>query len=184
MESLVRQGGNGADELLPDVSLGSLLRRAAQYRRHHMWPQLAAAAAVGLIVGGGAAVAAGRAMMTPPGQRATAALQAGSIARGTNPQTDASAIVRYVAEPWGIELYIQVSGIPTGTNCAFEVVDAAGQASVAASWIVVGGHQDDWYSASSSEPASGVRGFAVTAGATTLVRVSVPESPTLTGGPR
>jgi hypothetical protein len=183
MESLVRQDGNGADELLPDASLGSLLSRAAEYRRHHMWPQLAAAAAVGLIVGGGA-VAAGRAMMTAPRQQATAAVQAGSTVRGTNPQTNASAIVRYVAEPWGIELYIHVSGIPAGTNCAFKVVDADGDASVAGSWIVVGGHQDAWYSASSSEPASSVRGFAVTAGATTLVRVSVPAVPNLTGGLR
>ncbi len=180
-EDLIPSAGTGsADELRIDASLGSLLRRAADYRRHRRWPRLAAAAAAGLLAGGGA-VAAGRAMMTAPGQHPAATVQAVSTARGTNPQTRASAIVRYVAEPWGVELYIRVSGIPAGTKCAFQVVGTDGQASAAGSWIVVSGHQNTWYSASASVRASGIGGFAVTAGATTLVRVNVPAAPTITG---
>jgi Putative zinc-finger len=180
-EGLVGPEGNGsADELRIDASLGSLLRRAADYRRHGRWPWLAAAAAAGLLAGAGA-VAAGRAMMTAPAQHPAAIAQAVSTARGTNPQTKASAIVRYVAEPWGVELYIQVSGVPVGTKCTFQVDGTNGQASAAGSWVVVSGQENTWYSASSSVWASGIRGFAVTAGATTLVRVNIPEAPTITG---
>jgi hypothetical protein len=181
VEHLVGSASSAStDELQIDANLGSLLRRAADYRRHNRWPWLAVAAAAGLFVGGGA-VAAGRAMMTTPAQHPAATAQAVSTARGTNAQTRASAIVRYAAEPWGVELYIQVSGVPVGTKCEFQVVDADGQESAAGSWVVVNGQQNTWYSESSSVWASSIRGFAVTAGATTLVRVTIPAAPTITG---
>ena len=85
----------------------------------------------------------------------------------------------------GVELHVQVTGIATGTRCAFEVTDSSGHESAAGSWTVAGGYENAWYPASSSVPASAVRGFVVTAGAQPLVDIQVPVTqPILMKGPR
>jgi hypothetical protein len=161
------------DEPPSDQGLGRLLDRAARLRKHRAWRWLAAAAAVGLLVGGGT-VAASRAL-----HPATHAVTIGA----SNPATNASAVVRYVAEPWGLELYVHVTGVPAGTRCEFQVTNADGQRSAAGSWTVAAGHQGAWYPASSSVSLAAARSFVVTAGTRTLVTVSIPARPTQTGDP-
>lgn len=165
-----------------DHGLGRLLERAAGLRRHRAWPWLAAAAAVVVFTGGGAVV--GSLAMHPAVYHPAAAIHRGGVTvRGSNPATNASAVVRYVAEPWGLELYVQVTGVPAGTRCQFEVTNAGGQRSAAGSWTVAAGQPDAWYPASSSVALAVARSFVVTAGTRTLVTVSIPATPTPTGDP-
>jgi hypothetical protein len=186
VDSLVLAVG---DELPPD-RLGLLLDRAAGRRRLRTWHWLTAGVVVALLAGGGA-VAASR-MMHParydPADSAngsaahqSAVRNGGVTVRASNPATQASAVVKYVAEPWGIELLVQVTGVPVGTRCEFEVTNAAGQRSAAGSWTVAAGHQGAWYPASSSVSLLAARSFVVAAGTRALVTVSVPAAPTQTG---
>jgi hypothetical protein len=157
--------------LLAEQPLRALLSQVAKRRRQRAVSIAAAAVAVGLLAGSAAASAALHELGRQPAHLASA----GRITvRGTNPVTDASAVVEYAARPWGVELHVQVSGIAIGTRCAFEVTDSSGQESAAGSWTVAGGYENAWYPASSSVPASAVRGFVVTAGAQPLVDIRVP----------
>jgi hypothetical protein len=161
----------GSEGELPELPLHWLLGRAARSRRRRLWPGLAVAAAAGLVVGGGA-VAASHALDTaqarPP---ASTAQQWIPAVRGTNPSTHASAVIRYRTQPWGVQLAVQVSGIPPGTRCELHVTNASGQDEIAGSWTVSSGHQRAWYPASSSVPLSDVRSFVITSGTQTLVTV-------------
>jgi hypothetical protein len=161
------------DERPSQPSLVSLLGRAARLRRHGMWPRLAAAAATGLIAGGGA-VAVSRVLDHPQARSPVAAArQLAPTVRGTDPRTRDSAIVRYQSRPWGLQLAVQVDGIPAGTRCWLQVINAAGQQVTSGSWTVAAGHEDAWYSASSSVPLSSARAFVITAGSRALVTVPI-----------
>jgi hypothetical protein len=163
--------GAGLRERPPDTSLAALLDRAARVRRQLRWRRLAAAAAAAVIVGGGAA-AASRVLGGPPTQPAASAVPWAATVTGSDSQTGMSATVKYLREPWGLALQVQVSGISPGTRCELQIVDARGQDVPAGGWTVAAGHASAWYPASSPFPASDVRGFLITtARGKDLVRV-------------
>jgi hypothetical protein len=155
---------------LPGATLRSLSGRAAARRRHLMWRRAAAAAAVAVIASGGA-VTVSRLVDQPALRPAASALAWAATASGSDPRTGASASVRYLARPWGLQMQVQVSGIASGTQCELQVLSPGGRA-VAGGWTVAAGHADAWYPASASLAMSGVRGFVVaTPGGTSLVSV-------------
>jgi Putative zinc-finger len=153
-----------------EAALRSLLERVAALRRYLLWRRVAAAAALAVIAAGGA-VAVSR-ILAPPGVRpAASALPWMSTAHDRDPRTGAGATVRYAAQPWGLQVQVQVSGIAAGTRCEL-LVEGPGGPVAAGGWTVAAGHADAWYPASAPVAASGVRGFAVvTAGGESLVRV-------------
>ena len=169
-EATVLLCGDDRPEPLPAQPLQSLLGRAGQLRRRALWPRLAVAAVAGLLVGGGAIVAS-RAQPVRARAPAVAAQLWTTQVHGSNASTHAAALVKYVAQPWGLELDVQVHGIPAGTLCELQVINAAGQDVAAGSWTVAGGHEGAWYPGSSSVPLSGVRGFVIKSGARTLVTI-------------
>ena len=157
----------------PETTLRSLLDRAAALRRHLMWRRVAAAAAVAVIASGGA-VAVSR-TVAPPAPRPVAAAQAAmpwaATVRGSDPRTGAAATVRYQSQQWGLQMQVQVSGIPPGTRCELLVLGPGGRA-VAGGWTVAAGHTRAWYPASAPLAVSGVREFVITAaGGRSLVNV-------------
>jgi Putative zinc-finger len=154
-------------------SLVSLLGRAAQLHRHRAWPRLAAAAAVGLIAGAGA-LAASRVLDQPQARPpAAAAGQWAHTVRGTDPRTLDSAIIRYQSRPWGLQLAVQVRGIPAGTRCWLQVTNAAGQQVASGSWTVAGGDQNAWYQTSSSVGLPSARAFVITSVPRNLVTIPI-----------
>jgi Putative zinc-finger len=159
-------------ERAPQPPLQALARRAAQLRRHRLWPALAAAAAAGLIIGG-AAVAASSLRGDPPDQPAAAAQQWVPAVSGSDPRTGTGAVVRYAARPWGTQLEVQVRGIGAGTRCELQVINVAGQDVPSGSWTVVGGHLHAWYPASSAVPSAAIRGFVIMSGNRHLVTIPV-----------
>jgi Putative zinc-finger len=175
VDSLVQaeyEGGGGRAP--PDRPLGSLLSQAAKRRRHRVRSQLAAAAAAVLAVAAGALYGA---LGTASRQPATPAPPGAITVRGADSRTHAAAVVTYAVRPWGLQLYVQVKGIATGTHCELEVTDSEGQESVAGSWTIAADDETAWYEASSSVSVTGLSGFVVTAGARQLVRVGVPAPP-------
>ena len=164
--------GADLDERPSQPALISLLGRAAQLRRHRAWPRLAAAAAAGLIAGAGA-VTASRVLDHPQPPPSEAARQQPVAVHGTDPRTHASAVIRYQPRPWGIQMAVQVSGIPAGTRCWLQVTYATGQWVASGSWTVASGRRDAWYPASSPVPLSAARAFVITAGSRTLVTVPI-----------
>jgi hypothetical protein len=162
-----------ADEPSSLPGLVKLLDRAARLRMHRVWPRVAAAAAAGLIVGAGAASVAhlldhSRAQAPP-----VAVGEWTRTVRGTDPTTNASAVVRYTPRPWGLQLAVQVSGIPAGTECWLHVIDARGDQVASGSWAVARGQRSAWYPASSTVPLSAARGFVIMAGSRMMVAVPV-----------
>jgi hypothetical protein len=160
----------------PEAGLRSLLERAAALRRCLRWRRAAAAAAVAVIAGGGAfavsrvaAPAAGAPAARGP---AAAALPWAAMAHGRDPLTGAAVTVRYLPQPWGLQMQVQISRIPPGTRCELLVIGPGGRA-VAGGWTVAAGHADAWYPASASLGVSGIRGFVV-ATATGKALVSIP----------
>jgi hypothetical protein len=170
-DSLLPAGSaDSGSTLLPYRPLVSLLSRAAKRRRYRVWSELVAATAVLAAAAAAAYVTLGAGSQQP----ASLALHGAITVRGGNPH-DANAIVSYAGRPWGIQLSVQVTGVAAGTKCVLEVTESSGQESAAGSWIVAPGDEDAWYPASSSVPVKAVRGFIVTAGARTLVRVPAEE---------
>jgi hypothetical protein len=157
----------------PGMPLTGLLERAARLRRHLMWRWVAGAVAVAVMAGGGA-VAVSR-VLYPPALRPAAAAQPWlTTVQGSNPGTGAAATVGYRPQPWGLELHVQVSGIPAGTKCELQVLGPDGREAAAGGWTVSATHPDAWYPASSPFPGSSVRGFVITtAGGQALVSVPV-----------
>jgi hypothetical protein len=165
-------GGRDAGDP-PEATLRSLLDRAAALRRHLMWRRVAAAAVVVVIVSGGAAAISR--VADRPGLRPAASAQAwAATVHGRDPLTGAAATVRYQAQPWGLQLQVQVSGIRPGTRCELQVL-GPGRRLVAGGWMVAAGHAAAWYPASAPLALSGVRGFVVaTTAGKPLVRVPIP----------
>ncbi len=167
--------GAGRDDP-PEAVLRSLLERVAALRRRLRWRRVAAAAAVAVIASGGAVAVSRAADPAAPGAAArgpaASALSWAATARGRDPRTGAAATVRYLAQPWGLQMQVQVGRISPGTRCELLVVGPGGRV-VAGGWTVAAGHADAWYPASAPRSASGVRGFVV-ATTTGKALVSVP----------
>lgn len=143
----------------PEVTLRSLLDRATALRRYLMWRRVAAAAVVVLLASGGAAAVTR--VTDPRGLRpAASALAWAATVHGSDPLTGAAATVRYLAQPWGLQLQVQVTGIRPGTRCELQVL-GPGRRLVAGGWTVTAGHTAAWYPASAALAVSGVRGFVV-----------------------
>ena len=66
----------------------------------------------------------------------------------------------------------QVSGIPPGTVCQFQVTDAQGHHMVVGGWRVEYQGRPAWYPASTSLTDTNLRGFQVTAGGKVIASVS------------
>jgi predicted anti-sigma-YlaC factor YlaD len=164
-----------------DHRLGSLLIQAAKRRRRRMRWYLTALTVAGLAAGATAAFA----VRGTPGHRPAAMALPGALTvRGSNPSDHTSAVVTYVGRPWGVQLEVQVKGVAAGTNCVLDVTDSNGQQSEAASWTVAADDKTAWYAASSSVPVTAVRGFVVTTGSQTLIRVGVSVPSTRIRGGR
>lgn len=155
----------------PEAVLRSLLERAAALRRRLRWRRAAAALAVAVIASGGA-VAVSRVWGPAAPPPAASALPWVEMAHGRDPLTGVAATVRYLAQPWGIQMQVQVSGLSPGTRCELLVVGPGGRV-VAGGWTVAAGHMDAWYPASAPLGEPGVRGFVV-ASETGKALVSVP----------
>jgi anti-sigma factor RsiW len=159
---------DGAGQL-PGPPLAALLSRVASTRRRRR--HLTAVAAAALVAGVAAATAvqvfhAGAA--SPP---AAAAARWAATATGANPATGVWAAIRYAAQPWGSELEVRVTGIPTGTRCQLWVTGARGQDIAAGGWTIASASQQGWYPASVPFPAGSLRGFEVTAGGKAQITV-------------
>ena len=161
----------------PDASpaageiLTPLLARVAQRRRVSRWRNLAAAAAV-VLVAGGSALGGAQLAQSPSGGSPAIVAAHWDKARATAPGTNVTADIKYRGQPWGTQLVAQVSGIKPGTTCQFWVIGAHGQRSLAGSWTVASGWQNESYTESVATPVSAVHGFQITAGGHPLVTVN------------
>ncbi len=165
-------GGRAAGDR-PDAALRVLLDRAVALRRHLMWRRVTASAAV-MVVAAGGAVAVSRAVAPPSAlSAASPVLARAATVHGSNLHTGAAATVRYAAQPWGLQVQAQVSGIPPGTRCELLVELKADGLVTAGGWMVAQGHGAAWYPLSAPSAGSGVRGFVVTT-ASGKPLVSVP----------
>ncbi len=156
--------GTPRDDLLP-----SLLARTAQARRVRRWRELAAAAAVVVLaLGAGAAGASllGSGPAAPPAAHGQASHTWHTVS-AVNGRTGATLTVKYASVHWGTLMTAQVSGIPAGTVCQFQVTDAQGHHMVVGGWRVE--YQGlAWYPASTSLTDSNLQSFQVTAGGKVL----------------
>jgi hypothetical protein len=161
------------DEPSSQPGLVKLLNRAARLRMHRVWPRVAAATAAGLIVGAGAASAAHLLDHSQAQAPPVAAGEWTRTVRGTDPSTNASAVVRYTPRPWGLQLAVQLSGVPAGTRCWLDVIAAGGHQEASGSWAVARGQQSAWYPASSAVRLSAARAFVIMVGSHMVVAVPV-----------
>jgi hypothetical protein len=153
-------GGREAGDR-PDAALRALLDGAVALRRHLMWRRVTAAAAAMVIAAGGA-VAVSQVLAPPSAlSAASPALAWAATVHGGDLRTGTAATVRYAAQPWGLQVQAQVSGIPPGTRCELLVLGADGPVT-AGGWMVAQGHAHAWYALSAPSGLSGVRGFVVT----------------------
>jgi hypothetical protein len=151
-----------------------MLTGANRDRRRHLRTYVAIAAAAGVIAGAGAIT--GWHVTHQAGARPAAAAPAWAPpSRAANPRTGVRATVKYAAKAWGLQLAVQVTGIPAGTTCELDVVNRQGRNMTAGGWIIAGG-RTHWYPASSSVGVADIRGFAVVSGSTTLVQVPIDAS--------
>jgi hypothetical protein len=151
---------------LPGSALPGLLARAVHVRRARRW--LAGAAAVlALAAGAGGGFAGASALGAASSSVAWTTVSAGSAL------SPASAAVRYAPAAWGTDLEVRVAGLPAGTVCQLLVLGPGGRHRAAGGWTIAAGQYDAWYPASTSFPASGLRGFAVIAGGRTVIAVPV-----------
>lgn len=170
--ALAGPGPSSPREGLPsDPALRSLLTGASRNRRRHVRTRVAVAAAAGLIAGAG--VITGWHLAHPAAERPAASAPAWAApVRAANPRTGVSATVRYATRQWGLQLSVQVTGIPAGTTCELDVISQQGQVTTAGGWTIASGRAN-WYPASSSVALADVRGFAVTSGVRILVAVPI-----------
>jgi Putative zinc-finger len=164
-EQLAAEGAEppSADEPRPEL-LDSLLRRLAARRQTRMWRGLAAAAAAVVI-----AVAGGVAIGVVASHASDHDYQ--QEAYGSNSRTHVTAAVSYQPTVWGTAMRVEVTGVPTGADCTFWVVNARGQRSVAGGWVVARNYPDQWYPASSSVRLASVQSFEITWDGKVLVTI-------------
>jgi hypothetical protein len=128
-----------ADEPFGEASVVRLVRRRAAAQRHRARWQAAgaAAAAVVLLSGGvaaGIAAASGRSAH-PAGPSAAITLQ-GQRHAATNPGTGARAVVGLVAQAWGTQVTLDLSGVRGPLRCELVAVSRSGERRVIAWWMV------------------------------------------------
>jgi hypothetical protein len=167
---LAGESGGSRDDLPSGPAFRQLLARTGRNRRRQVRIRVAAAAAVGLI--GGAGALAGWQAAHPAAQQAGRAAGWSGTASAADPHTGAAAAVRYASRPWGLQLSVQLSGIPVGTTCQVIVIGKTARTATAGSWII-GGGRANWYPASSAEPLADVRSFDITSGSKVLVSIPV-----------
>jgi hypothetical protein len=155
---------------LPPEGLPRLLDQAVRIRRERRWRGIAAAVAGLIVVVSG--YAAGQRVLHPAGSPVASQIVWRTVSARSH-LSGASATVNYAPKAWGTELNMQISGIPAGTACEVWATNSRGQETAAGGWTVARGHQGAWYPASTSLPASGIRGFEITAGGKTLLTVPV-----------
>jgi hypothetical protein len=162
----------GRGENLPSgPALRHLLTGAGRDRRRYVRSRVAIAAGAGLVAGAG--VITGWHAVHPAAERPAASAPAWAMpSRAANPRTGVTATVRYAARVWGLQLSVQVSGIPAGTTCELDVISRQGQVTTAGGWTIGGGRASR-YPASSPVVLADVRGFAIASGSRTLVNVPV-----------
>ncbi|HEX9540761.1 MAG TPA: zf-HC2 domain-containing protein [Streptosporangiaceae bacterium] len=153
---------------LPAESLPRLLEQTVRIRSQRRWRGVAvAAAALAIVASGSVAV---QRVLSPAGSLESSQASWKTVS-SHNHVTLARATVDYGPQAWGTKMDVHISGIPAGTACQVWVVNSRGQETAAGSWTVSRDHQDVWYPASASLPASDVRGFEITAGGKDLVTV-------------
>jgi anti-sigma factor RsiW len=156
-------GGAAAPD---DFAKSVLSLTAARRRRNRRWQAVAAAAAVVVAAAGtvaGLRLASGGSPAVQPGTGA--APPAGwQTARTTSALRGIQATVRYSAEPWGVAVDVQISGLPAGSTCQLWVTDGHGVHLAAAGWTISNGDLKAWYPGSSWVPMAQVQGFDVTTG--------------------
>ncbi|MBO0774055.1 MAG: zf-HC2 domain-containing protein [Actinobacteria bacterium] len=171
-QRLAADEGGDVLPMPPAKVLDSLLARTARVRRARRWRTItAAAAAVAVAAGGGVAGA----LAAGSGGGTVMAEHGWHTVSGTGPQTTAAVTVKYATRDWGTGMMVHVRGIQPGTVCQLRVIDAAGHATVAASWQVPYHDASIWYDASSSVPEGSVRSFQVTSGGKVLASVDARE---------
>jgi len=140
--------------------LTSLISRTANVRRIHRWRTVAAAAAVAIVaLGGGAFVAS--ALQSPSAQVAGQVHVATPWQKTTgNGEAGAHLTVLYRTQPWGTQMKLNVTGLPPGSVCQFQVTDATGGKSMVGSWQAWG--DSSWYPASTWLGEKQLRSFQVT----------------------
>ena len=164
------QADSATDEKPRDDLLPSLLARTAQARRVRRWRELAAAAAVVVLaLGAGAAGASllGSGPAAPPAAHGQASHTWHTVS-AVDGRTGATLTVKYASVHWGTLMTAQVSGIPAGTVCQFQVTDAQGHHMVVGGWRVEYQGRPAWYPASTSLTDSNLQSFQVTAGGKVL----------------
>ena len=168
------QAGSTADETPPDHLLRSLLARTAQTRRVRRWRELAAAAAVAVLaLGAGAAGASllGSGPAAPPAAHGQASHTWHKVS-AVDGQTGATLTVKYASVHWGTMMTAQVSGIPAGTVCEFQVTDAQGHHFMVGGWRVEYQGRPAWYPASTSLTDTNLQSFQVTVGGKVVASVN------------
>jgi hypothetical protein len=161
--------GTPRDDLLP-----SLLTRTTQARRVRRWRELAAAAAVVVLALGAGAAGAnllGSGPAPPPAAHGQASHTWHTVS-AVDGRTGATLTVKYASVHWGTLMTAQVSGIPAGTVCQFQVTDAQGHHMVVGGWRVEYQGRPAWYPASTSLTDSNLQSFQVTAGGKVLASVN------------
>jgi len=155
-------------EPVPSRLLPGLLCGTASARRGRRWRGLVLAA-VAVVLATALGVGVPRALdarpVPGPGRWLAVSARSG--------QTLASATVAYAARDWGTALDVRVRHVPAGTVCQLWVTTAGGQRAEAGSWTIAAGAQRAWYPASTGFAAASLRGFAITTGQRTLVRLPV-----------
>ena len=168
------QADSATDETPPDHLLPSLLARTTQARRVRRWRELAAAAAVAVLaLGAGAAGASllGSGQAPPPAAHGQASHTWHTVS-AIDARTGATLTVKYASVHWGTMMTAQVSGIPAGTVCQFQVTDTQGHHMVVGGWRVEYQGRPVWYPASTSLTDTNLQSFQVTAGGKLVASVN------------
>jgi len=168
------QADSATGETPPDHLLPSLLARTTQARRVRRWRELAAAAAVAVLaLGAGAAGASllGSGPATPPAAHGQASHTWHTVS-AIDGHTGATLTVKYASVHWGTMMIAQVSGIPAGTVCQFQITDTQGHHIAVGGWRVEYQGRPVWYPASTSLTDKNLQSFQVTAGGKLVASVN------------
>jgi hypothetical protein len=168
------QADSATEESAPDDLLPALLARTTQARRVRRWRELAAAAAVVVLaLGAGAAGASllGSGPAAPPAAQGQASHTWHTVS-AIDAHSGATLTVKYASVHWGTMMAAQVTGIPAGTVCQMQVIDAQGHHIVVGGWRVEYQGRPVWYPASTSLRDTELRGFQVTVGGKVIASVS------------
>jgi hypothetical protein len=169
-----------ADEPFGEASVVRLVRRRAAAQRHRArWQAAGAAAAAVVLLSGGVAAGIAAAPGRPARPSAAITLQ-GQRHSATNPGTGARAVVGLVAQAWGTQVTLDLSGVRGPLRCELVAVSRTGERRVIAWWMVpapgygVPGHPGHLVLAGSSS---------VPRDQLALLIVSVVDGPTLVSVP-